>query len=271
MGIGLAILGLILVVVVIFRCQAGVLRKCLSLSLVPISCLIAGLLFDSYIGVLWVLAVWLTIPGLEVFLRYRGVLIEPVRQLFTPCPNIYLVPHTEQALEELEDEGYDLVDSSSWRWEGMNKHFQFYWHPEKRAIASLVICEQANLVFSYLNLRSFDSNGNSWRTTNFPFSPTLAPVPTTQVRRIPCEESSFLKLQKRHDQFLEKFITASDDLVIPDPDIIKTDLRQEMMEQIQWNLSKGLIKQHSDGEYTYSAKGLLYRWWIAVKDLIRLC
>jgi len=267
----LGIIGIIMTVIVISRCKAGVFRKCLSLSLIPLSCLLCSFIFQNLWAVLAVLLIWLTFPALEVLLRYRNMRIEPVCQLYEDSPDIYHIPNAEKALAELEEEGYEEVDECSWRWEGMNKHFHFYWHPEKRAIASLVICEQAKLVFSYLNIRSYDNKGNSWRTTNFPFSPQLAPIPNTYLKRIPCEETSFHRLQKRHQVFLEKENINLENLIIPEPDNLQKKLRDEMFEQIKINVKRNFIKQKSCGEYHYTALGLLYRWKIAIFDLIRLC
>jgi len=121
----LAITGLLMMIFIITRCRAGVMRKCLSLSLIPLSCVICAVLFQTTTAIFIVLAMWLLVPAIEIYFRHRGIRIEPVRQIYSDAPSPYLIPHTESAIYELEEAGYEEVDECSWRWEGMNKPFTF--------------------------------------------------------------------------------------------------------------------------------------------------
>ena len=74
-----------------------------------------------------------------------------------------------------------------------------------------------------------------------------------------------------HERHLEKLKIAESNLLVPNPDEIIEQIEQEMRNQIDHNVERGLIEFTGDGHFQYSKRGLFFLWKQAVKDMIRLC
>jgi hypothetical protein len=152
----------------------------------------------------------------------------------------------------------------------MKQCFRLFWHPEERAVASLCLCEQCDVAFAFLSITSFDEAGRTWRTTNFPFSPTLKCAPGVRWNLVPCERSCFHHVLRDHRGFLRRMGVRPDDLRMPDPDHLEEDIEREMQEQVRRNLADGIIRLTDDGHFRYSKRGLVFLWGQFVKDMVRL-
>jgi hypothetical protein len=186
-------------------------------------------------------------------------------------PNPSFFPNAIEAAAGMEEAGFEHVSDCGWQWSGMQQHFRIFWNPEERAVASVCLCEQDEVAFAFISITSTDSSGKIWRTTNFPFAPTLLCSPSLKWNHVPCEKSCFHQILKDHRDFLGKMKINPDNLLIPDPENLESNIETEMSTQVAHNLETGIILLTEDGHFHYSKRGLLFLWYQFIKDMIRLC
>jgi hypothetical protein len=222
-------------------------------------------------GILGVLA-WFFLPWVELLTRIRRMRlpIENRLRLRTP-PDPSFFPDAEEAAVSMEEAGFEHVNDCGWEWSGMKQFFRLFWHPEERAVAAVCLCEQSDVAFSFITVTSRDDKGRSWRTTNFPFSPTLSYPPRFQWNRVKCENRCFPRIMRDHREFLLRAKVDREKLVVPDPERIEEEIEREMRDHIEHNLDHGIIRLTGDGRFRYSRRGLLFLWKQYLKDMIRLC
>lgn len=222
-------------------------------------------------GIFGVLA-WFFLPWLELLTRIRRMRLPIENRLrFRTPPDPAYYPDAEEAAAAMEEAGFEHVKDCGWEWDGMKQFFRLFWHPEERSVATVCLCEQSEVAFSFISVTSRDENGRMWRTTNFPFSPTLAYPPKFRWHHVKCENRCFPKILHAHREFLRHEKVNHDDLVVPDPECIEKEIEQEMREHIEHNLDHGLIRPAGDGTFRYSGRGLVFLWKQYVRDMIRLC
>jgi len=217
-------------------------------------------------------AAWFFLPWIELLTRIRRMRLpieNRLRQRKLPNPSFF--PNADEAAAAMEEEGFEHVDDCGWEWGGMQQFFRLFWHPEERAVAAVCLCEQSEVAFSFISVSSRDEQGRVWRTTNFPFSPTLVYPPRFRWNHVPCERNCFHQILRDHHKFLRRLRVVHDDLIIPDPELIEQDLEREMRDYVEYNLDHGIIQLTGDGHFRYSRRGLLFLWKQYVKDMIRLC
>lgn len=236
----------------------------------------SAVLFYYWIGRWWGalagLLPWLMLPWVELLTRIRRMRLPVDNRLKhrTP-PNPDFFPNAPEAEAGMAEEGFEHVDDCGWEWAGMQQFFKLYWHPEERAVAAICLCEQSEVAFAFLTVTSRDDEGRLWRTTNFPFSPTLKCPPDVRWNHVPCERNSFPEVLADHQAFLRRCRVRHDSLMVPDPDEVEAGIEKEMKDQISHNLEAGIIRLQDDEHFTYSFRGLLFLWWQFVKDMVRLC
>lgn len=216
-------------------------------------------------------AMWFLLPWIELLTRVRRMklpLDNRLSHLNVPDPTHF--PNADEAAAAMEEAGFEHVSDCGWEWGGMQQFFRLFWHPEERAIAAVCLCEQCDVTFAFISITSHDSKGNIWRTTNFPFAPTLRCPPNIRWNHVPCERSCFHQILVNHREFLSRS-NAADHLRMPDPEIIEDGIEAEMRHQVDHNLSSGIIRLTGDGHFRYSKRGLLFLWGQFIKDMIRLC
>lgn len=229
---------------------------------------ISGNIFAGIAGA----SLWFFLPWIELLThvrRLRMPLNNRLRHKELPNPSFF--PNAIEAAAGMEEAGFDHVSDCGWKWSGMQQHFRLFWHPEERAVASVCLCEQEDVAFAFISITSTDTSGNTWRTTNFPFAPTLRCCPKLTWNHVPCEKSCFHQILSDHRVFLEKEKIKQDDLLIPDPEQLETNIEAEMRKQIAYNLASGIIRLTDDGHFHYSKRGLIFLWGQFIKDMIRLC
>ena len=52
---------------------------------------------------------------------------------------------------------------------------------------------------------------------------------------------------------------------------LEQEIESEMREQINHNLSSGIIRMTEDGHFEYSKRGLFFLWLQFLKDMARFC
>lgn len=229
---------------------------------------ISGNIFAGIVGA----SLWFFLPWIELLThvrRLRMPLNNRLRHRALPNPSFF--PNAIEAAAGMEEAGFEHVSDCGWEWSGMQQHFRLFWHPEERAIASVCLCEQADVAFAFISITSQDAEGKTWRTTNFPFAPTLRCAPSLRWNHVPCEKSCFHQILKDHQRYLAKMKIKSSDLLIPDPEELENGIESEMHKQVEHNLKTGIILLTGDGNFQYSKRGLLFLWGQFIKDMVRLC
>lgn len=229
---------------------------------------ISGNVFAGIAGA----SLWFFLPWIELLTHVRRLRMPINNRLrHKEVPNSSFFPNAIEAAAGMEEAGFDHVSDCSWQWSGMHQHFRLFWHPEERAVASVCLCEQNEVAFAFISITSTDSSGKTWRTTNFPFAPTLKCPPGLKWNHVPCEKSCFHLILKDHREFLGKMKISPGELQVPDPEFLEENIENEMREQVDHNLESGIIELTGDGHFQYSKRGLVFLWCQFIKDMIRLC
>lgn len=268
----LIIIGLTVFAIALRACKAQPMRKLGAFLLVGVSFLALYFLTDSIFGGVLAIAFWILLPWFELLTRVRKLRLPVENRLLSGSPpRDSFFPHACEAVSTIEEEGFEHVGDSGWDWAGMHQHFRNFWHPEECAIASVCLCQQENVAFAFISVTTRDKNGNIWRTTNFPFSPSLKVAPGVNWKHLPCEQKCFRQILHGHREFVKRQGLDHQDLLMPDPESIDQQIEKEMKEQIAHNLENGLIEYADQESFRYSWRGLIFLWRQLLKDMIRLC
>lgn len=253
-------------------CRTVALRKTGALVMLIASGLCFYFLTESIWAGIAAAAAWFFLPWVELLTRIRKMRIPLENKLKEQVStNLAVYPSAEEHLITLEEAGYEHIRDCGWDLAGMKQTYQLFWNAETKSVASLCLCEQSNVTFTYLTLTSQDVTNGVWRTTNFPFSPTLKPVPKVHWNQISCTKECAINLIRSHRVYLSKQGFVDDDLRIPDPDHVGEEIESELRHQIDHNLNHGIIRQTGDGHLRYTVRGLFFLWKQFIRDMIRLC
>lgn len=268
----LVVIGLVVLALGLRSSRSAFPRKMGALTFLVAGYLLFGFLFDCWwCGLIGVIP-WFFLPWFELLTRIRRMRLPTENRLrHRQVPDPAFFPNAPEAAMGMEEAGFEHVDDCGWEWAGMQQYFQIYWHPEERAEATVCLCEQGNVAFAFISVTSRDEKGRIFRTTNFPFSPTLKCLPTMHWNHVPCERNAFDQILDDHRQFLTKLKVGADSLRVPDPDEIEHAIEAEMKEQIEHNLESGVIRPAGAHHFEYSTRGLFFLWGQFVKDMVRLC
>jgi len=177
--------------------------------------------------------------------------------------NLKNFPNAPEQISTLEESGYEHIRNCGWNLGGMDQRYQLFWNAETKSVATLCLCEQSNITFTYLTITSRDILDGVWRT--------LKPAPRVHSNQVSCTHECATKLLIDHEYFLYQQGFVDDDLSIPDPDDLEDQIETELRHQIEFNLQSGIIKTTGDGHFRYTVRGLFFLWKQFVKDMIRLC
>jgi len=268
----LIVVGLVVLAVALRSGRGNAMRKLGALTMLGASfCLfyfITGRIWGGIVGVM----LWFFMPWIELLTRIRQMRLPLNNRLnHREIPNPSFFPNAIEAAAAMEEAGFDHVSDCGWEWAGMQQFFRLFWHPEERAVAAVCLCEQSDVAFAFISITSHDAEGRIWRTTNFPFAPTLRCPPGVRWNHVPCERSCFHQILGDHQKYLNRMRVPADRLRMPDPEEIEDGIEQEMRRQVDHNLTVGIIRLTGDGHFKYSTRGLFFLWWQFVKDMIRLC
>lgn len=264
---GLTVLGLAL-----RSSRTNWLRKLGALTfLVASFCLfffVSGRLWVGVVGIF----VWFFLPWIELISRIRRMRLPLNNRLrHRDLPNPAFFPNATEAAAGMEEAGFEHCSDCGWEWAGMQQFFRLFWHPEERAVAAVCLCEQSDVAFAFITITSEGEDGKIWRTTNFPFAPTLQCPPNVRWNHVPCERSCFHQILADHQRYLRRLGVCVDQLKMPDPEEVEDAIEQEMRTQVAHNLASGIIQLTGDGKFQYSKRGLVFLWGQFVKDMVRLC
>jgi hypothetical protein len=215
---------------------------------------------------------WLFLPWVELLTRIRRMRLPVENRLsHRPIPNPSFFPNATEAAAAMEEAGFEHVSDCGWEWDGMRQFFRLFWHPEERAVASVCLCEQSDVAFAFISVTSHHADGRTWRTTNFPFAPTLRSPPDVRWNHVPCSRNCFHEILGDHHAFLTRLDISTAQLRIPDPEEIEHTIEAEMKHQLEHNLATGIIRLTGDGHFQYSKRGLIFLWGQFIKDMVRFC
>jgi hypothetical protein len=268
----LIVIGLLVLAVALRTARTMGVRKLGALMfLVASFCLfyfVTGSLLAGMAGVL----LWLFLPWIELLTRIRRMRL-PVENRLTlrKSPNPSYFPNATEAAAAMEEEGFEHISDCGWEWDGMHQFFRLFWHPEERAVAAVCLCEQSDVAFAFISITSSDCEGRIWRTTNFPFAPTLRRPPGVMWNHVPCGRSCFHHILRDHRSYLSRAKVPRESLLVPDPEDIENSIETEMRRQLEHNLRTGIIRLTGDGHFHYSKRGLLFLWMQFIKDMVRFC
>jgi hypothetical protein len=268
----LIVIGLIVLAVALRSARGACVRKLGALAFLAASfCVFYFLSGSLLIGSLGVL-LWLFLPWIELLTRIRRMRL-PVDNRLThrPVPNPSFFPNATEAAMAMEEAGFEHVSDCGWEWDGMHQFFRLFWNPEERAVAAVCLCEQSDVAFAFISITSHDCEGRVWRTTNFPFAPTLRYAPGVKWNHVPCGRNCFHQILRDHQSYLNRAKVSAERLRIPDPDKIEESIEQEMRQQLEHNQLTGIIRFTGDGHFQYSYRGLFFLWGQFIKDMVRFC
>jgi len=268
----LIVIGLLTLATAMRSCRGAALRKLGAVGFLLASYALVFFLTGSPWWAILGVAAWFFLPWIELLTRIRRMRLPMDNRLrHRDIPNEAFFPNAAEAIAAMEEADFDHVDDCGWEWAGMQQFFRLYWHPDEQAVAAVCLCEQADVAFAFLSITTTDHHGKIWRTTNFPFSATLRCMPGISWNHVPCERNCFNQILADHRDFLKKNRVAATHMRTPDPELLVTDMQQEMRAQIQFNLKHGIITPAEDGCFRYSLRGLVFLWGQFVKDMVRLC
>ena len=253
-------------------CRTAILRKLGALVMLLASGLCFYFLTGNILAGVAAAAAWFFLPWVELLTRIRKMRMpidNKLQQKFST--NTSHFPQADNHIFALEKLGFEHIRDCGWNLGGMEQLYQLYWNAETRTVCTLCLCEQSNVTFSYLTITSRDIANGVWRTTNFPFSPTLKPSPSVHWNQIGCANECAIHLLEQHCSFLQKQGFIDDDLSIPDPDHLEEEIEHELRRQIDHNLQQGIIRLTGDGNFRYTLRGLFYLWRQFIRDMVRLC
>ncbi len=268
----LTVIGLVVFAVALRLSRMKYARKLGALTFLAASFYLfyhlAGSLWGGLLGVI----LWFFLPWIELLTRIRGMRLPLNNRLrHRQIPNPSFFPNAIEAAAAMEEDGFEHISDCGWEWAGMQQFFRLFWHPEERAVAAVCLCEQSDVAFAFISITSTDKDGKIWRTTNFPFAPTLQCPPNIRWNHVPCERSCFHQILADHHQYLDRLHIPANQLMMPDPEEIENSIEQEMRKQVDHNLAAGYILLTGDGHFQYSKRGLCFLWGQFIKDMVRLC
>ncbi len=268
----LIVIGLLVLAVALRSARTALVRKLGALTFLAATfCLFWFLLGNLWGGLIGV-ACWLFLPWVELLTRIQPMRLPLNNRLdHREIPNPSFFPNAIEAAAAMEEDGFEHVSDCGWEWAGMKQFFQIFWHPEEKAVATVCLCEQSNVAFAFVSITSRDEDGRIWRTTNFPFAPTLQCPPNTRWNHVPCEKNCFHQILADHQKYLSRVRIPLDRLRMPDPEEIEQSIETEMRDQVDHNLRAGIIQLTDDRHFRYSRRGLIFLWGQFIKDMIRLC
>lgn len=267
----LIVIGLFVLAVGLRSARTKPMRKLGALTFLAATFSLFYFLFGCRVwGGLLGIALWLFLPWFELLTRIRRMKLPLDNRLqHRGIPDPYHFPNAPEAAAAMEEAGFDHVSDCGWEWAGMRQFFRLYWHPEERAIAAVCLCEQSDVAFAFISITSHDADGRIWRTSNFPFAPTLRCPPDLRWNSVPCCKGCFHQILDDHRAYLTR--SKADRLLMPDPDEIEDLIEKEMRSQVSHNLERGIIRLTGDGHFRYSARGLFFLWGQFLKDMVRFC
>jgi len=268
----LIVIGMVVFAVAFRSCRMNWSRKLGAFIFLIASFLLFYFVADCLCWGLLGIGVWFLLPWIEILGRVRKLRLPMENRLVhKETPEDGFFPNASQALAAMSEAHFEHVGDAAWSWAGMEQHFLLHWNPEEQASAAVCLCEQDNVAFAFISITSKTEDGRTYRTTNFPFSPTLRSPSNFFWNHVPCEKNSFHQILKDHQAYLKRQKIAESEWSTPDPERLEDEIEEEMRLQIQHNLDQKIIEPADGESFRYSTRGFFFLWKQFVKDMLRLC
>ncbi|HXX43063.1 MAG TPA: hypothetical protein VEI58_12455 [Chthoniobacterales bacterium] len=264
------ILGVAVLSVALRSFQNAFSQKAGAIGILVASYLLVYFLTNSHIWGAVAAASWFFLPWVEILTRIRTLRLPKEKQLRPKsAPSVDTFPNLNEISREIENEGFTHVTDAGWDWEDYRQFFRLFYKNEDRAQATICLNEQHDLAFYYLRISSRAKNGVIWTTWNYPLSYGLKLTPQFRINR-QRPDQSFWQLYQSHREFLRRNRVETDAIDILDEERIEKEMENDLRDQIEHNIKRGVLKPTPAGDVKYSWRGMIYLWCQFLLDLVRL-
>ena len=213
---------------------------------------------------------WFFLPWLEILGRVRQLrfpLESEVKHRFPPNRDAF--PDLDELSAEAEAGGFVSTDDTGWKWDETDHFMRLFYHVDMRVQAAVILATQHDFAISYVSLTSRTTDGRSFTSSNYPFSFTMKFSPEHKVNRF-TGAASFEDLLGSHSRFLKANAVELDNLEALDPENISSYVVRDMRDQIEHNVTVGVLEPAGEGLIRYTWRGCAFLWLQVVKDMIRV-
>ena len=244
-------------------------RLCI-LCVLLVSFLLGYLPSGSWVVGLAVATLWIFLPWLEILTKIRGLRLPLERELeHQNPPGRDLFPNLDDLTEEIEHEGFELINDLGCDWDAQRQFLRLFHRPGDQTQAALCLIDQGNIAFYYISLMTRPTDGHVFTTWNYPFSYSLKFLPHTHIQRVRAT-ASFVAMCKAHQHLLTRNHISVDTIPKLDPPQIPALLQQDLTAQITHNVRAGLLARVDEEKVRYTWRGMFYLWFRFLWDFVRL-
>ncbi|MFM7180072.1 MAG: hypothetical protein ACKO2G_01195 [Verrucomicrobiales bacterium] len=213
-------------------------------------------------------SVWLFLPWLEIIGRVRGMRL-PLRRELAECPEPRWeeFPNLRSLTKEIEECGYEQHQDLGWEHGNFSQFLRLFLSPDARTLASVSLSRQGEGAIVHISLTTREDDGRVFRTTNLPFSDTMA-VPPDVLWQRDLRSGSFAEFTAAHALFLGR--GSPRELITLKPSELPDLLQMEAARQVDHNLQRGFITPADATTFRYSWRGCFFLWWRVIGDMVRL-
>lgn len=265
------VLGVVVLSVALRSFRIRFVRKLGALGILAATFLFFFFLTGSIAAGVGGLLLWFLLPWVELLTRIRRLRLplEKVLERRSP-PGASRFPELTELTNEIEAEEFEYVADTGWEWDGTNQFYRLFYHPKMRESAAICLTEQEGIAWVYLYVTSRHERGDTFRTSNVPFSSPMKMAPEVRFHQAPFADS-FDNLLLEHRIWLGAFGYEESDMLEEDPDTLAGLIEAETGRQIRHNIEEGLIEPAESAETVrYSWRGLFYLYFQLVKDMVRM-
>src|SRR6202030_2173518 len=226
-------------------------RLCV-LCVLAVSFLLGYLPTGSWVVGLVVAALWIFLPWLEILTKIRVLRMPLERELeYKSPPGRDLFPNLDDLTEEIEQEGFELINDLGCDWEAQRQFLRLFHRPGDQTQVALCLIDQGNIAFYYISLMTRPTDGHVFTTWNYPFSYSLKFLPHTHVQRVR-PTAPFVAICKAHQLLRARNKISVEAIPKLDPPLIPALLQQDQTAQITHNVRAGLLAQVDEEKVRYT-------------------
>lgn len=266
----LLILGVVVLGMAFRSFNHPIAQRFCVLCILAASFLLGDLPSGNWAVGLAVAALWIFLPWLEILTKIRALRMPLERELESKSPpGRDLFPNLNDLTEEIEQEGFELINDLGCDWDAQHQFLRLFHRPCDQTQAALCLIDQGNIAFYYISLMTRPTDGHVFTTWNYPFSYSLKFLPHTHIQRVR-RTASFVAMCDAHLQLLARNKISVDSIPKLDPPQIPALLQQELTAQITHNVRAGLLAQVDEEKVRYTWRGMFYLWFRFLWDFVRL-
>ncbi|MBV8142158.1 MAG: hypothetical protein JOZ60_08960, partial [Verrucomicrobia bacterium] len=242
-------------------------RLCV-LCLLGVSFLLGYLPSGNWAVGLAVATLWIFLPWLEILTKIRALRMPLERELaHKNPPGRDLFPNLDDLTEEIERQGFELVNDLGCDWDAQHQFLRLFHRPSDQTQAALCLVDQGNIAFYYISLVTRLLDGRVFTTWNYPFSYSLKFLPQTHIQRLR-STASFIAMCEAHQHLLSRNKISVDAIPKLDPPQLQALLQQDLTAQITHNVRAGLLAQVDKQQVRYTWRGMFYLWFRFLWDFV---